>query len=68
MLADELNIVVHSDYLAARVGLDVPLRNLSRLVVEQPMRVSSPGHTPHVHSISDDKYEPLAMLTQILAS
>jgi hypothetical protein len=29
VLADELNIVVHSDYLAPCVGLDVSLRNLS---------------------------------------
>ena len=29
VLADELNIVVHSDYLAPSVGLDVSLRNLS---------------------------------------
>ncbi len=34
-LADKLNIIVHSDYFASGVGLDVPLCNLSRLIVEE---------------------------------
>ena len=50
MSADEFNIVVVSDYLSTSVRFDVSLGDLPRLVIEEPMRVSSPGHTSHVNS------------------
>jgi hypothetical protein len=36
-LANEFDIIVHSDYLASCVGLDVPFRDLPRFIVEEPV-------------------------------
>jgi hypothetical protein len=49
-LADKLNIIVHSDYFASCVGLNVPLSDLSRLIVKEAVGVSAPSHTSHVDS------------------
>ena len=51
--ADEFDVVVEPDYLAARVRLDVPLGDLPRLVVEQAMGIAAPGHAAHVHPKSE---------------
>ena len=50
MSTDELDIIVQADDLPTSVGLDVPLCDLAGLIVEETVGVSTPCHTPHVHS------------------
>ena len=61
--AYKLDIIVQADDLAARTGLDVLLVYVARLIVEEPVGVSAPGDTPHVHSKS--QISALAKLTRI---
>lgn len=48
--ADELDIIIKSYYLATSVRLDVSFGYLSRFIVEETVRVSSPSYTSHVDS------------------
>lgn len=50
--ADEVDIVVYPDYLAARVGLDIAFGYLPRLIVKEAVRIAAPSHAPHIHSIT----------------
>jgi hypothetical protein len=53
MPADEVDIVVDSDYLATRIRLDIALCYLPRLIVKESMRIAAPCPAPHVHSVDN---------------
>ena len=46
--ADKFDIIVDAKDLTACLSLDVFLRNVLRLVIEQSVRVTRPSDTPHV--------------------
>jgi hypothetical protein len=46
---NEFDIIVKADDFPTRVGFDVPLGNLTGFIIEETMRVTAPGHTPHVN-------------------
>ena len=51
---NELYIIVEPDNLASLGSFDILLANIPGLIVEQSMRISTPCHTPHVHSNIED--------------
>jgi hypothetical protein len=46
---NEFDIIVEADDFPTCVGFYVPLGNLTRFIIEETMRVTAPGHTPHVN-------------------
>jgi hypothetical protein len=46
---NEFDIIVQADDFPTRVGFYVPLGNLTGFIIEEAMRVTAPGHTPHVN-------------------
>jgi len=46
---NEFDVVVQADDFTSCVGFYVSLGNLSGFVIEKAMRVTAPGHTPHVN-------------------
>ena len=49
--ADELDIIVYTEDLAASLGLDVLLSDIFAFVVEEAMTVSAPSHASHVNFV-----------------